>query len=72
MKKREKEYLAERKSEGLCNAILHHGPGHQSRTFCELKGNHKIHKTEYGLYRQVMEWKGKEACTDFWDDPKEL
>lgn len=31
-----------------CFAVLHHGPGHQSKTFCRLLGDHEIHEAVYG------------------------
>ena len=49
---------AKRKKEGLCCAILGHGPGHQSKTYCEVKGKHKIHQCTYGCYDEVATWKG--------------
>lgn len=63
---------AERKSSGLCNARLGHGPGHQSLTFCEMKGPHKIHKCTYGSFDQVATWTGPEnrmKFTGYFDDP---
>jgi len=66
---------AKRKKEGCCLAILHHGPGHQSKTYCQIKGKHTIHRTRYGSYEQVMEWrtkKGKPTCTGYFDEPIEL
>lgn len=32
---------AERKKNGLCCALLYHGPGHQSRTYCSVKAKNK-------------------------------
>ena len=61
-----------RKANGECNASLWHGPGHQSRTYCQVKGPHKIHRAIYGCYNQEMEWKGKKAFTGYFDDPQEL
>ena len=66
---------ARRKKEGLCLASLHHGPGHQSRTYCQVKGRHAVHRATYGSFEQTMEWrekKGKLTCTGFFDDPVEL
>ncbi len=61
-----------RKERGECNAQLWHGPGHQSKTYCQVKGPHKIHRAVYGCYDQEMEWKGKKAFTGYFDEPKEL
>lgn len=66
---KEKQELKDRKAKGLCNAVLHHGRGHQSKTFCQCKGEHKKHKAEYGRYNEVMEWKGMKAFTGFFDEP---
>ena len=62
----------ERKAEGKCCSVLHHGPGHQSRTYCELVGPHSIHQASYGCYDEFMQWRGREAYTGYFDDPKEL
>jgi hypothetical protein len=61
-----------RKKEGLCCAILAHGPGHQSKTYCEIKGRHTIHQCTYGCYDERAEWKGskyKIKCTGYFDEP---
>ena len=66
---------ARRKKEGLCLAALHHGPGHQSKTYCQKKGRHVVHRATYGSHEQTMEWrekKGKMTCTGFFDEPIEL
>jgi hypothetical protein len=52
-----------------CNAVLHHGPGHQSKTRCELVDEHEVHECHYGVYDQLAQWRGDEACTGFFDDP---
>ena len=69
------ETEAERRKKGLCCAILGHGPGHQSKTYCQEKGDHKIHRCTYGSYDQVAEWKGsvtKIKFTGYFDDPPSL
>lgn len=61
-----------RKMGGLCCAILGHGPGHQSRTYCEMKGNHIFHRCTYGSYDEVAIWKGsvsKIKFTGYFDEP---
>jgi hypothetical protein len=65
---------ARRKEDGLCLAALHHGPGHQSKTYCQVKGRHVVHRATYGSHEQTMEWreKGKTTCTGFFDEPIEL
>lgn len=55
--------------QAVCSATLYHGPGHQSRAKCHLKGRHKIHFTVYGNHRQEARWKGKDVCTGFFDEP---
>lgn len=67
--KRKKACLKARKAQGLCNAVLCHGPGHQTKTFCQCKGKHTKHKAEYGRYNEVMEWKGMKAFTGYFDEP---
>jgi hypothetical protein len=52
-----------------CDAVLWHGPGHQSRTKCRIKGPHTIHRAVYGSGRQQAEWCGDEAMTGFFDEP---
>lgn len=61
-----------RREDGLCTARLHHGPGHQSSTFCNLKGKHTVHQTRYGRDEQVSQWRGKHGFTGYFDDPKEV
>ena len=53
-----------RTRDGLCVARIHHGPGHQSSTFCELTGNHKIHHATFGEFDSYQEWEGYEAFSD--------
>ena len=69
MKKRERECFAKRRAEGKCCAILFHGPGHQSRTFCQKTSKHKIHECIYGCYDQKATWKGMKKFTGYFDDP---
>lgn len=52
-----------------CKAIIHHGPGHQSRTHCEAKGQHEIHRAVYGSMRQYAEWQQQEIFSGFFDEP---
>lgn len=54
----ELDEFKERRREGLCCAIIHHGPGHQSKTFCELKGKHREHYAIYGIYDLEAYWSG--------------
>lgn len=69
IEKRRKQELKARKAQGLCTAVLCHGRGHQSKTFCQCKGKHTEHRAEYGRYGEVMEWKGMEAFTGYFDEP---
>lgn len=52
-----------------CTAEIRHGPGHQSRTTCELKGLHDVHRAIYGSYRQEATWRGLHAYTGIADEP---
>lgn len=40
-----------------CKAVIHHGPGHQSRTHCRVKGPHEVHEAVYGSHRQFATWR---------------
>lgn len=65
----------ERKAKGLCMAQLGHGPGHQSKTFCERTGEHKIHTCVFGRYNEVATWIGsvnKIKFTGYFDDAPEV
>lgn len=42
-----------------CPAVLYHGPGHQSRSRCEVVGVHDVHSTHYGD-GQLAEWRDNE------------
>lgn len=62
----------DRKNRGLCLAQLHHGPGHQSSTYCEVTGKHKIHRCIYGSFDQEATWTGsvfKRKFTGYFDEP---
>lgn len=55
-----------------CTATLWHGPGHQSRTRCEVRGPHDIHRATYGPighYDTIATWRGGDATTGFFDEP---
>lgn len=52
-----------------CKAVIHHGPGHQSRTHCHVKGEHDVHEAVYGSFRQVATWRGNEVFSGFFDEP---
>lgn len=65
----------QRKREGKCIARLSHGPGHQSHTYCEMIGPHKIHRCQYGEFNEVAYWAGspyKQKCTGSCDNPPTL
>lgn len=53
-----------------CDAQLFHGPGHQSRTTCTVKGPHTIHHVVYGEFEQDATWKGGDAFTGVFDEPE--
>jgi hypothetical protein len=57
-----------REQQAPCEAVLHHGPGHQSRARCRLKGPHDVHETVYDG-STVAEWRGESATTGFFDEP---
>lgn len=63
---------AERTKEGKCNATIWHGPGHQSKTYCQKRGSHKIHFAVYGCYEQEANWKGNKRYTGYFDEPPSL
>jgi hypothetical protein len=45
-----------------CPAIIAHGPGHQSRTECEIRGRHEIHQaTLFGTHTGIYEWEGDDV-----------
>ena len=50
-----------------CDAVLWHGPGHQSSTHCQSKGSHEVHKAAYGT--DYATWRGNEAYTSPFDEP---
>jgi hypothetical protein len=52
-----------------CGAVLWHGPGHQSKTYCQRPKAHLIHEAEYSSAHGVARWKGQEAHTGPWDEP---
>lgn len=56
----------------ICSAVIHHGPGHQSKTRCGLTSPHEIHEAVYGSLRQFAEWRGDAVTTGFFDEPPEL
>jgi hypothetical protein len=52
-----------------CPVGIHHGPGHQSTTKCNVEGSHEIHETFYGSYGQYASWKGGDVFTGYFDEP---
>lgn len=59
------------KKTNRCNAKLHHGPGHQSRTRCILSGPHTVHECEYRREggKSVARWRGDDVSTGFFNEP---
>lgn len=53
-----------------CFAVLHHGPGHQSTTRCELRGTHAHHSAE--VMGEQVEWTGNDESTGFFDELSEV
>jgi hypothetical protein len=41
-----------------CTAFLAHGPGHQSRSWCEVEGEHDVHVTHY--HGECASWRNGE------------
>lgn len=39
----------------ICPAQIYHGPGHQSRTRCELSGEHDVHQAH--IHRELAQWR---------------
>jgi len=60
------------KDEKRCEAVIWHGPGHQSKTHCQLTGEHEIHETYYGSFDQFAQWRGKEVFSGYFDEPPRL
>jgi len=72
LRKREAEYLKSRREQGKCCAVLYHGPGHQSKAYCQKIGRHKIHETTYGRYDEHATWKCMKKFTGFFDEPPQM
>jgi hypothetical protein len=62
----------EEKDAEPCNAVLYHGPGHQSKTLCQRTGVHKVHECVYGSDEQFAQWYGVKASTGAFDEPPEI
>lgn len=53
-----------------CSAAIWHGPGHQSKTNCDLTTpHHKKHHAIYGSMDQEAWWYGKKIFSGFFDEP---
>ena len=56
-----------------CDAVIWHGPGHQSRTRCRLTGEHEIHEAIYGEFSQYATWRsqpdGGSTFSGVFDEP---
>ena len=53
-----------------CDATIHHGPGHQSRTHCRVRQQpHDWHEAVYGSDSTFATWRGKDAFTGAFDEP---
>ena len=53
-----------RESKISCEAYVMHGPGHQSRTKCEIKGPHQYHFAHDPM-SPGWEWETKVASADY-------
>jgi len=71
-RKKEADRNRARRKRGECCAVLCHGPGHQSKSYCQKKGPHKIHEAVYGCYDQRATWKGMKKFTGFFDEAPEV
>jgi len=56
----------------MCDAVICHGPGHQSTTHCQVEGEHEIHEAYYGCYDEHAQWYSKQVFTGFFDEPPEF
>jgi hypothetical protein len=47
----------------ICPAVVHHGPGHQSKTHCNIDGDipHTVHAATYGQWSTFGVWEGDET-----------
>ena len=54
-----------------CQAVIFHGPGHQSTTRCRLTRPHKMHEAIYGSFKQLGHWREMESFTGFFDESPE-
>lgn len=54
-----------------CDAVIYHGPGHQSKTKCYRTGIHFVHETRYGSFDQLARWTGDKVFSGFFDEPPE-
>jgi hypothetical protein len=67
---KKRKRLQERKASGKCLAIICHGPGHQSTTFCHnTKKHHKVHEAYFGSDNQYARWKSMKVFSGFFDEP---
>lgn len=56
-----------------CQAVIHHGPGHQSTTKCGVKDfPHTLHAVIYGSYREEASWYGDEVFNGYFDEPPQV
>ena len=60
---------AKAEQERKCDAVLWHGPGHQSKAPCRLRGPHQVHEAE--TRGGTSTWRGKKAFTGYFDEAVE-
>lgn len=53
-----------------CRAVLHHGPGHQSKAHCDVLGPHDVHEAR--VMGQQARWRGMDSSTGFFDELEEI
>ena len=51
-----------------CPVRIHHGPGHQSTTYCQVSEPHEIHKASFGSYGETASWVGGDIFSDYFDE----
>lgn len=54
-----------------CTAVICHGPGHQSKTKCQVLKPHIVHEAVYGSCEQHAQWEGERVFSGFFDEPPE-
>lgn len=53
----------------VCSALIFHGPGHQSKSHCDISGPHILHHAS-GPHDEYQ-WYGENAFSGFFDESPE-